>query len=244
MGSGGAIAAGFAVRGAQVIITGRDAATLEATAGEIGTGDLPVVPLVCDVAEPDDISRLVNEVADRFGHLDTVLNVAGVNRRKRVETYTPEDYDFIVDINQKGAFLLALEAGRRMIDAGRGGSIINIESLNTYSPLRGVIPYAMSKGGMQMMTRGLALEWGRHGIRVNSLAPGFILTELTQKLWSDPTMQDWGQTNTALGRMGEPDDMVGTAIFLASKASAFLTGQVLYVDGGFSAGSNWPIPLD
>lgn len=94
-----------------------------------------------------------------------------------------------------------------------------------------------------MMTRSLALEWGPDGVRVNSLAPGFILTDLTKKLWSDPTMRQWGETNTALGRLGVPDDMIGTAVFLASKASSFLTGQILYVDGGFSAGVNWPIPL-
>jgi NAD(P)-dependent dehydrogenase (short-subunit alcohol dehydrogenase family) len=96
---------------------------------------------------------------------------------------------------------------------------------------------------MQGMTRGLALEWGRHGIRVNSLAPGFILTDLTRKLWSDPGMQAWNAENAPLGRLGQPADMVGTAIFLASPASAFMTGQTLYVDGGFSAGWNWPIPL-
>ena len=93
------------------------------------------------------------------------------------------------------------------------------------------------------MTRGLALEWGRHGIRVNSLAPGFILTDLTRKLWSDPAMQTWNESNAPLGRLGEPEDMVGTALFLASRASSFMTGQTLYVDGGFSSGWNWPIPL-
>ena len=130
-----------------------------------------------------------------------------------------------------------------MISRGEGGTIINIESLNTYAPLRGVLPYAMSKAGMGMMTRGLASEWGPHGIRVNSLAPGFTLTDLTQALWSNPAMQAWGIPNTPLRRMGVPEDMVGTAIFLASSASAFLTGQILYVDGGFSAGLNWPIEL-
>jgi NAD(P)-dependent dehydrogenase (short-subunit alcohol dehydrogenase family) len=109
--------------------------------------------------------------------------------------------------------------------------------------LRGVLPYAMSKAGMGMMTRGLAAEWGPHGIRVNSLAPGFVLTDLTKGLWSDPVLQAWGIPNTPLRRIGTPEDMVGTAIFLASPASAFLTGQVLYVDGGFTAGMNWPIEL-
>ena len=95
-----------------------------------------------------------------------------------------------------------------------------------------------------MMTRSLAVEWGPRGVRVNTLAPGFVLTDLTQKLWSDPTMQAWGETNTPLSRLGQPEDMVGTAVFLASDAAAFMTGQVVRVDGGFSAGVNWPIPTN
>ena len=179
----------------------------------------------------------------RAGRIDTLLNVAGVNRRKRLETVTLDDYDFIVDINLRGAFVIALGVGKQMIAQGTGGAIINIDSLNTRGPLKGVAPYAISKAGLQMMTRSMALEWGAHGIRVNSLAPGFILTDLTQQLWSDPTMKSWGEANTPMQRLGVPGDLVGTAIFLASPASAFVTGQVIYVDGGFTAGVSWPIPL-
>ncbi|MFT7594953.1 MAG: gluconate 5-dehydrogenase [Paracoccaceae bacterium] len=102
----------------------------------------------------------------------------------------------------------------------------------------------MSKSGLSSMTHALALEWGNHGVRVNGLAPGFILTDLTEKLWSDPNLQAWNQTITPLGRMGAVDDLVGTAIFLASPAAGFLTGQVIRVDGGASAGINWPINGD
>jgi NAD(P)-dependent dehydrogenase (short-subunit alcohol dehydrogenase family) len=242
-GIGRALAAGFAQRGAQVIITGRDQANLEQTAAEISTGELPVRPLVCDVADPDSIARLVAQVKTEYERVDTLLNVAGVNNRKRVETFTVAEYDFILDVNLRGSFLLAQQVGKTMIERGQGGAIINIDSLNTYAPLKGVLPYAMSKAGISMMTRGMATEWGGHGIRVNALAPGFILTDLTRKLWSDPTMQAWGRANTPLGRIGEVEDMIGTAIFLAAPASKFMTGQVLYVDGGFSAGIMWPIPL-
>lgn len=241
-GIGRALAAGFAARGAQVIITGRKAETLKQTAVEISTGAQPVRPMVCDVSEPDSIAALVDSVVAESGHIDTLLNVAGVNNRKKVESFTPEEFDFILDINLRGLFLLSQAVGRRMI-ARRSGAIINIDSLNTYAPLKGVLPYAISKAGVSMMTRGMAAEWGEHGVRVNALAPGFILTDLTRKLWSDETMQKWGMANTPLKRLGEVDDLVGTAIFLASKASAFMTGQVLYVDGGFSAGKLWPIAL-
>jgi NAD(P)-dependent dehydrogenase (short-subunit alcohol dehydrogenase family) len=241
-GIGAAIAQGFAEHGARVIITGRDAETLSAAAKSMSSADNPVAFEVCDVADVNAVRNVVAKVQEDYGRIDTLINVAGVNRRKRVEEVTEDDYDFILDINLKGAFMMAQEVGRLMI-ARKSGNQINIGSLNNYAPLTGVAPYAISKGGMLFMTRSLALEWGCHGIRVNGLAPGFILTDLTRKLWSDPTMQAWAKTNTPLGRLGEVEDMIGTAIFLASDASAFLTGQTLFVDGGVSAGMNWPIPL-
>lgn len=241
-GIGKALAAGFAERDARVLITGREAATLEAAAREISTGKYPVEYEVCDVARPNEITRLVDAVLARMGRIDTLLNVAGVNRRKRLETVTPEDYDFVLKINLHGAFWMAHTVGRRMLEQGRG-AIINIDSLNTFAPLKGVGPYAISKAGLQMMTRSMALEWSGRGVRVNGLAPGFILTDLTHALWSDPQMRAWGEANTPMRRLGQPADLVGTAIFLASPAAAFLTGQTLYVDGGFTAGVNWPIPL-
>jgi len=239
-GIGRALAAGFFQRGAHVVITGRDAGSLQQTADALQDGSRSVTPLVCDVSQPDAIAELVAHVVEQHGRIDTLLNVAGVNQRKKVETYTVEEYDFILDINLRGAFFMAQQVGRRMIEQ-QSGAQIHIDSLNTASPLRGVTPYAMSKAGLSMMTRGLATEWGGHGVRVNALAPGFILTDLTEKLWSDPHLRKWGLDNTPLGRLGEVDDLIGTAVFLAAPASGFLTGQVIYVDGGMSAGTCWPI---
>lgn len=241
-GIGRAIAHGFAARGANVLICSRSQESVDTAIGEMLEAGLKVSGLACDVSDPEQIKATVAAAISQLGHLDTLINVAGVNRRKRAETVTEDDYDFIMNTNLKGAFLMSQEVGRHMIER-KSGSQINVESLNTWMPLKGVLPYAMSKFGMQGMTRGLALEWGRHAVRVNSLAPGFIVTDLTSKLWSDPTMQAWNEANAPLGRLGQPEDMVGTAVFLASKASAFMTGQTLYVDGGFSAGWNWPIPL-
>lgn len=240
-GIGKALAAGFAERGASVIIAGREQATLEAAKKEIAR-DVPVETIVCDVANAEDVGRLVDAVVAKHGRIDTLLNVAGVNVRKRVENYTMEEYDRILDINLRGHFVVAQAAGRQMLARGRG-SIINIDSLNTYAPLTGVTPYAMSKGGVSMMTRGMALEWGPRGVRVNAIAPGFFPTDLSKKLWSEPKMQAWGKTVTPLGRLGDVKELVGTAIFLASEASAFVTGQILRVDGGITAGINWPIDL-
>ena len=239
-GIGLAIAAGFAQRGAQVVITGREASTLEQAVATMAEAPLTPQGVVCDVAQADQIQQVVDQLQQQHGRIDTLINVAGVNRRKPSLEVTEEDYDFIVDINLKGAFLLSQAVGRLMIDQGTG-SQINIASLNTDRPLKNVLPYAVSKAGMGHMTRALASEWGPHGVRVNALAPGFILTDLTRKLWSDEKLQAWGLANTPQRRHGQPEDMVGTAIFLASAAAAFMTGQILYVDGGFTAGFDWPI---
>src|SRR5262249_36270858 len=230
-----AIAEGFAKRGAKVVITGREAATLEKTARDINAS-----ALVCDVARKDAIDRLVKKTLDTFCHIDTLLNVAGGNRRLLAGKASEDDYDFILDINLKGPFLLSLAVGKVMLARGKGNQI-NVVSLNNDRPLKGVMPYAMSKSALSQMTRSLAMEWGPRGIRVNAIAPGFVLTDLTKKLWSQPQMQEWGKANTPLVRLGQPEDMIGAAIFLASEASAWMTGQTLFVDGGFSAGLVWPI---
>lgn len=239
-GIGRALAQGFAARGARVIITGREQATLEKTAQELGHG---VRPIVCDVADARAIARLVDNVVADFGHIDTLLNVAGVNRRMPAEKLSEADYDFIMNINQKGPFLLSLAVGKHMLERRRGNQI-NIVSLNNDRPLPGVMPYAMTKAALAHMTRSLAAEWGPRGIRVNAIAPGFVITDLTRKLWSQPHMQAWHDANCPLKRLGQVDDMIGAAIFLASPASAWMTGQVLFVDGGVSAGLMWPIDYD
>jgi gluconate 5-dehydrogenase len=241
-GIGRALAEGFAERDAQVIISGREQATLDQTAGEISKAPRRVRAIVADVSRPEDVARLVDRVLKEFGRLDTLVSVAGVNKRMKVENYTPEEFDWILDINLRGAFVLAQLVGRHMIER-RGGSIINIDSLNTFAPLKGVTPYAISKAGVSMMTRGMATEWGQHGVRVNAIAPGFFPTDLSKKLWAQDKMRTWGEVNTPLGKLGDVRDLVGSAIFLASPAARFVTGQVLRVDGGCSAGISWPIDL-
>jgi NAD(P)-dependent dehydrogenase (short-subunit alcohol dehydrogenase family) len=242
-GIGRGLAEGFAQHGATVVITGREKASLEQTAKDICPKGGTVRAVVCDVSDAKAIDKLVATVHSDFGRIDTLLNVAGVNRRMKAEKLTEADYDYIVDINLKGPFLLSLVVGKKQLERKKGTQI-NITSLNSDRPLRGVMPYAVSKAGLEQMTRALALEWGPSGIRVNAIAPGFILTDLTTKLWSQPVMLEWGMANTPLRRMGKPEDLVGAALFLASEASAFMTGQTMYVDGGCSCGNAWPIPLE
>jgi NAD(P)-dependent dehydrogenase (short-subunit alcohol dehydrogenase family) len=242
-GIGRGLAEAFAARGATVVITGRERDTLEKTAKEICPPGGTVKAAVCDVADSKAIDAMVSGVIRDFGRIDTLLNVAGVNRRMKAEKLTEADYDFIVDINLKGPFLLSLAVGKTQLERKKGNQI-NITSLNNDRPLRGVMPYAVSKSGLQHMTRALAMEWGPRGIRVNAIAPGFILTDLTNKLWAQPVMKDWAMANTPLQRLGVPADLAGAALFLASDAAAFMTGQMLYVDGGVSCGNAWPIPLE
>jgi gluconate 5-dehydrogenase len=241
-GIGRAIAKGFAERGASVVITGRVAETLEKTAKEISRPGGTIRAKVCDAADAKALQRLADEVVAEFGRIDTLVNCAGVNKRRKAEDYDEETYDYITNINIRGAFFLSVAVGRHMIRAGRGCQI-NIDSLNSHRPLDRVAPYAMSKAAMSNMTRALAMEWGPHGIRVNAVGPGLTLTELTQPLWKDAKLDKWRQENTPLRRIGRPEDMVGPCLFLASAAASFVTGQVLYVDGGTTCGLFWPIEV-
>ena len=206
-GIGFAIAEGFAHRGATVIVTGRTAeASAQAAEKLRASAAHPPIGLACDVADGNQIKRLTADVLRQFGRVDTLINVAGVNRRKPALEVTDDDYDYILGTNLRGAFLLSREIGRAQIDR-RSGCQINIASLNTERPLKNVMPYAVSKAGIAHLTRSLALEWGPSGIRVNAIAPGFIVTDLTRKLWSDETMQTWGLANTPQRRLGTPEDL-------------------------------------
>lgn len=241
-GIGRAIAEGFAQRGATVVITGRVQDTLEECAREICPAGGTVVAKPHDVADAQAGQQLVDEVVEQFGRIDTLVNCAGVNKRMKVEQYDEETYDFITNINIRGAFFLALAAGRYMVRQGHG-SQINIDSLNTHRPLNRVAVYAMAKSAMSQMTRSMAMEWGPHGVRVNAVAPGFIMTELAAPVWQQEQMHAWRQENTPVRRMGKPKDIVGATIFLASEAASYVTGQVLYVDGGTSCGLFWPVEV-
>jgi gluconate 5-dehydrogenase len=239
-GIGFAMAEAFAQHGAKVVITGRDEQSLIKACKDAVPSDHPMTYQTCDVADTDAINTCVAAVIEEHARIDTLINCAGINKRMPVTEYTPDDYDQILNINLRGAFFMAQTVGKQMIKQGSGNQI-NIDSLSTYGSLAQVAPYGMSKSGMSSMTRVMALEWGKHGVRVNGIAPGFILTDLTRKLWSDPNMQAWNRTITPMQRMGDVEDLVGTAIFLASPAASYLTGQVIRVDGGGSAGINWPI---
>lgn len=239
-GIGKTLAAALARRGARVVISARTEATLVAAAQELSRPDNPVLPVVCDVSDGAAIGRLVQRVLADFGRIDVLVNVAAVNKRGPIEDFAEADYDWIMRNNLKGPFLLSQAVGRHMI-ARRSGKIINVASINSLAPLLGVGPYAMAKAALSHLTRTMAAEWGPYNVQVNALAPGFVLTDLTRGLWEQPKMRDWVLRQTPQRRPGTPDDLVGTALFLASRASDWVTGQTIYVDGGWSAAYMWPI---
>jgi NAD(P)-dependent dehydrogenase (short-subunit alcohol dehydrogenase family) len=232
-GIGLSIAEAFHKAGAKVIVASRQEQTLKATGLDYR---------VCDVSDAGQIKRCVDDVVEKFGRLDVLFNVAGVNFRHVAETYPEDKLDAILAINVRGNFLMARDCGKAMIRQG-SGKIINIASLHTHLSINGMAAYAASKGSIGSMTRALAVEWAQYNIQVNAIAPGFILTDLNAKLWENPTMLNWAKERTPARRLGQRDDLIGAAIFLASAASDFVTGQLLYVDGGLTAGQTWPLDV-
>jgi NAD(P)-dependent dehydrogenase (short-subunit alcohol dehydrogenase family) len=178
----------------------------------------------------------------RFGRIDVLFNVAGINYRHAAETFPDDKLDEVLNVNIRGNFLMARDCGRVMVEQKRG-KVVNVASLHTHTSLAGMVPYGASKGAVGVMTRALAVEWAAYNIQVNAIAPGFIRTDLNAVLWENDAVRNWALARTPAGRLGAPRDLVGTAIFLASAASDFMTGQILYVDGGITAGTTWPLSV-
>ena len=238
-GIGKAIASALAGAGADLVLNARGEDTLYETAVEIGraTGRR-VCSIPGDITDLDLHSRLITEATDVLGGLDILVNNAGLNRRGDTVEYTEDDWDTVLGADLKSAFFLTRECGRAMIDRGAGGKVINILSLASAIGLPGAPAYAAAKGGLLQLTKTLAIEWAPHDIQVNGIGPGFIRTSLNQAI-QDDHRSDWVVRRTPARRWGETEELCGTALFLASAASNFVTGQALYVDGGFLAGSDW-----
>ncbi|MGI4807864.1 MAG: SDR family NAD(P)-dependent oxidoreductase [Janthinobacterium lividum] len=231
-GLGRAIARGLAQQGANVVITGRTAATLNATVAELGPDAMAHAG---DVAVESDVIALRDAALARFGRIDILVNNAGVNPiYKPIETTTLDEWQHIVGINLTGIFLCAKHIGGNMVSAGRG-SVINISSVAGHVGLRRSVPYCATKGGLELMTKALALDWATKGVRANCIAPGYFETDLTAGMIANEALSTRLLGQTPMGRFGRDPDIIGAAIFLASDASAYITGQSLAVDGGYLA---------
>ncbi len=237
-GIGLAMAEGLAGAGSDLVIVGRNIETLNPVAERIANeSGRQVLPIQTDIGNMDEIEPLVKQAMDRFGKINVLVNNAGINARNPAEAYTEADWDAVTDVNIKGTFFLTQACGKVMIEQ-KGGKIINTLSLTSAVGLPTVIAYTAAKGGLMQLTKLLAVEWAVHNIQVNGIAPGFIRTELTKPLQEDSRNQ-WVLNRTPAYRWGEPEDLAGLTIYLASAASDFVTGQVIFVDGGYMAGSDW-----
>ncbi|PYS16514.1 MAG: short-chain dehydrogenase [Acidobacteria bacterium] len=234
-GIGRAIAEGLAGAGAAVTVNGRDAETTQAAASAIVAAGGQSLAVAADVSNSTDVDRLIDATLERFRRLDILVNNAGISPYyKAAETMTETEWDEIMRVNLKGAFLCCHAAGRVMIPQ-ESGRIINISSIGGAVALPRLLAYCSAKGAINQLTRVLAVEWAPHHILVNAIAPGFIETDLTKGLRENPKHLDSLIRQVPLGRLGQPGEIVGAAIYLASDAASYVTGQLLSVDGGWLA---------
>jgi gluconate 5-dehydrogenase len=234
-GLGLAIARGLAAAGARVVLNGRDRAKLDAAVAGLRAEGLGAEAADFDVADSDSVQVGVAEVAARVGAIDILVNNAGIQQRAPIVDFSDADWRRLMATNLDGPFYMA-RAVIPAMQARRAGKIINIGSLMSSLARPTTVPYQVSKGGIAMLTRGLAVELAPHNIQVNAIAPGFFRTEMNSALTGNPEFSAWVEKRTPAGRWAEPDELAGAAVFLASSAAGFVTGQILYVDGGFSAG--------
>ncbi len=231
-GLGAAVARGLAEAGADVAALGRRARLLAGTARHIEGLGRRALPIGADVTRADEVNRAVSRTEGELGAIDVLVNAAGVLNADASVDVSPEDFRFVVDVNLTGAFLCAQAAGRGMLERG-AGSIVNV---GTFLGERGHRParaaYNASKYGVVGLTKSLAVEWGGAGVRVNCICPGVHRTPMLAPALEDPEAEERLREKTVLGRMGEPGDIVGLAVFLASDASAYITGERIFEDGG------------
>lgn len=230
-GLGRAMAEGLAAAGAQVALISRTSTEIAATAAAIGER---AVAHPADVSSSTDMAGLLDSVEDELGGgVDIILHAAGIQHRAPAEQFDRAHWERILGTNLTAPFLLSQELGRRQIQRGRGGSHIFIGSLTSHISIPDVVAYTASKSGVYGVVRGLSTEWARHGIRVNGIGPGYFRTQLTEAVFEDPERRQRMLDRIPMQRFGNPEDLAGAAVFLASPAAGYVTGQLLMVDGGW-----------
>lgn len=236
-GLGRQMAEALSEAGANVVICSRRMEQLEDARREMEKAGGRVLALACDVTEPEDVERVVSAAFEEFGGVDVLVNNSGATWGAPAVEMPLEKFDHVLRVNVRGTFLMSQAVGRRMIERGSGGVIVNVSSVaglvGGNPEYMQTVGYSSSKGAVISMTRDLATAWARHGIRVNAVAPGWFPTKMSRGL-----MEMFGERMLAdipMGRFGEPDDIKGVVVFLASPASSYMTGQTVVVDGGATA---------
>jgi gluconate 5-dehydrogenase len=233
-GIGFAIARGLAEAGAVVVLNGRDQAALEAARAEIAGEGREVHVAAFDVTDSEAVAAGIASIEGEIGPIEILFNNAGMQHRAMLEDFPVEAWEKILATNVSSVFYVGQAVARRMIPRGHG-KIVNIASVQAELARTSIAPYTATKGAVKMLTKGMATDWARHGLQVNAIGPGYFRTELNAALAADPEFTAWLEKRTPAGRWATVDELIGAAVFLASDASSFVNGHVLYVDGGVTS---------
>ena len=234
-GLGNAIAGGLAAAGAALVVNGTDPQRLAQAAATLREKGGAVTEARFDVTDEAAVAAAFAKLDADGIAVDILVNNAGIQLRKPIVELSVAEWKRVIDTNLTSAFLVAREAARRMIRRGQGGKIINIGSLTSEVARATISPYAAAKGGIKLLTRAMAAEWAEHDIQANAIGPGYMLTEMNKALIENASFDAWVKARTPAHRWGRPEELIGAAVFLASRASDYVNGQILYVDGGMLA---------
>jgi gluconate 5-dehydrogenase len=232
-GIGFALARGLAEAGAKVIINSRQGEAVEAAIARLQALGLHAEGAAFDVADEAAVETAFAGFDAQDTRVDILINNAGIQHRQAMVDVSVADWHRVLNTNLTAAFLVGRAAARRMIARQQGGKIINIGSLASQAARATVAPYTVAKGGIKMLSKAMAAEWAQFGIQANSIGPGYILTDMNEALVNNPTFDAWVKASNPAQRWGNPEELVGTAIFLSSNASNYVNGQIIYVDGGW-----------
>ena len=233
-GIGNLLAQGVAEYGAEVIINGTNQEKTQAVAEELRNKGYVAHAVAFDVTNTEAVHQAIEQIEQQIGPIDVLINNAGIQRRHPFCDFPEKDFDDIIKVNQKAVFIISQAVARHMVKRQQG-KIINIGSMQSELGRDTITPYAASKGAVKMLTRGMCVELARYNIQVNGIAPGYFKTELTQPLVENKEFSDWLCKRTPAARWGNPEELIGAAVFLSSKASNFVNGQLIFVDGGMLA---------
>ena len=233
-GIGFAIAAALAAAGADVILNGRDEVTLGEAASKLAEGGARVRAVAFDVTSEESVGDAIEWCESEVGPIDILVNNAGMQYRAALDEFPADKFDQVIRTNLHSAFYVGQAVAKRMIPRGHG-KIVNICSVMSNLARPSIAPYAASKAAIANLTRGMAVDWAKHGLNINGIAPGYIRTELNEALLKNEEFNSWVEKRTPMGRWGDPAELGGAAVFLASDASKFVNGHILYVDGAFTA---------
>jgi glucose 1-dehydrogenase len=241
-GIGLACAKRFAAEGAKVVLSDVAVETGEQAVEEIQASGADAIFVACDVGDKAEVEALIESAVAAFGRVDILVANAGIVHASDFLDLEEADFDRVIRVNLKGVFLTGQAAARRMVEQGGGGVIVNMSSVNAVMAIPAITPYVAAKGGVNQLTKVMALALVEHGIRVNGIGPGSIATEMAEAVLSDPEKRRGALCRTPMGRFGEPDEVAKVAVFLASDDSSYITGQIIYPDGGRLA-LNYTVPV-